>query len=220
MCGIGGGGGTPGVGGSIPGGLDMGIGTGGMSASTGLGSPGAGQGVGGAGNIDASLAPGFASADQGFLGEVGDFFGNLGSSGWGKIATAVGTALGLIPGAQLASAALVGGSQLLGMMPDMEISRPIPEESAETIISQSGTSESLPSISTTTTTESTTDETTEETDTSVDDYNQQLLDMYLSALSGTSSSGGRGIRGAGIAGYNEQIQQTADDWLSKYWMEV
>lgn len=205
---------TPTVGGSIPGGIGLGIGGGGMAASTGLGVPGAGQGGGGIGDYGggwepASLAPGNEPQPSGW-----------GSSDWGQAISLGMTALGMfVPGLQpLAAASIV--PEFFGMLPDMNISRPIPEESAETIINQSGSTgqpASLPSVSTPTPVP----EPVASEQPAIDNvaFNKDLMDQYMSTILSAPSGGGRGIRGAGRPGYKAQQKQTADDWLAKYWRE-
>lgn len=209
MClgGPGPGGGSPGVGGSIPGGIGLGIGGGGMAASTGSGVPGAGEGYGGLGNVPTGLAPGNEPQSS-----------DWGSSDYGQLASLVMTGLSMaVPGlAPLAAASIV--PDFFGVLPDMDISRPIPAQTPEDVISQSGTTgqpSPLPSISTPAPAP------VEAAPPAVDNtaFNKELMDQYMSTILSAPPSGNRGIRGAGRPGYKAQQKQTADDWLAKYWKE-
>lgn len=201
---------TTGVGGSIPGGIGLGIGTGGMSMSTGPGVPGAGQGSG------TSSAAALAS-----MGPITQGTGGWGSSDWGQAISGIMTGIGMLT----ANPALLAATivpDFLGMLPDMNISRPVPQESAETIALQSGgTGEqaALPSLSTPAPTPA---PAPAETPTPAVDntaYNKTLMDQYIASILNMPSGGGRGIRGSGLPGYRQENQKTADEWLSKYWRD-
>jgi len=204
MCGIGGG---PGPGGDSV----AAVASGGHSGfgGPGIAGPGGGTGRGGMGGQSISAAQA-ASLGQESFGQSGGW----GSSDWGQLVSGIMTGLGIVT----ANPALLAGTivpDFIGMLPNMNISRPVPAESAETIMNQSGSTgqpAALPSIS------SSTPAPAEASPPAVDDtaYNKELMDQYFATLFGAPSGGGRGIRGAGIPSFKQEQKKTADEWLNKY----
>ena len=182
------------------------------------GVPGPEAGYGGSAGIPGMGTPGIGPAGSGAPGGpgvAGPEGGGWGSSDYGQLVSGLMTGLGLvIPGlAPLTAASIV--PDFFGMSPNMNISRPVPAESAETIMNQSGSTgqpAALPSIS------SSTPAPAEASPPAVDDtaYNKELMDQYFATLFGAPSGGGRGIRGAGIPSFKQEQKKTADEWLNKY----
>ncbi len=178
-------------------------GYGGSAGLPGMGTPGIG-----APGVGAPGGPGVAGPSDG-MGSA-DFvnYGNL--------------LLGALTMAFPALAPLTGAAAI-GSIPlsfaNMEISRPIPAQTPEDIINQSGTTgqppTALPSIS------APAPAPVETAQPAVDNtaFNKELMDQYMSTILSAPAGGGRGIRGAGRPGYKAQQKQTADDWLAKYWRE-
>jgi len=210
MCGIGGG---PGPGGDSV----AAVASGGHSGfgGPGIAGPGGGTGRGGMGGQSISAAQA-ASLGQESFGQGGGW----GSSDWGQLVSGIMTGLGIVT----ANPALLAGTivpDFIGMLPDMNISRPVPAMTPEETMNQSGgvgqPTAALPSMSTPTAAPAPVEAAPSAVDNTA--YNKTLMDQYISSILNMPSGGGRGIRGVGLPGYKQQQKQTADEWLSKYWRE-